>query len=396
MRKYRGTGVSPGLAFGTVYVLSKQVLIPEKSRGFGAETERKRFLTVRETVAASLLVLSKSVKDEIGQNESDIFLAHSRIAFDRTLERETVRLIEQEDTTAEWALYAAAAKVCERLSAVSDPTIRGRVDDIRDVTGRMVASLMGNAEETHVISPGSILVADELLPSDTATLPKNCIVGFVTEKGGFTSHVVIMARALGIPAVVAVPGIRQLVETGDTITLDGVSGEVIVSPDENALTEFNKRKEDYLRQKELTDTYKTAETKTRDGKRLLVEANIGSLADLETALINGCEGVGLLRTEFLFMQSDKVPTEEEQFTFYSQCAQKLGNRPLIIRTLDIGGDKPVRHLSIEKEENPFLGMRAIRHSLRYTPLFVEQIRAILRAGCAGNVMLMLTNGGHTG
>jgi phosphotransferase system enzyme I (PtsI) len=298
-------------------------------------------------------------------------------------------LIESFDICAEWALYNASQKIAGRLSFTDDPVIRGRADDIRDVSDRIIRLLM-EVENTPIkMNTDSIIVADELLPSDIALFSKEKIKGFITEKGSFTSHVAIITRSFEIPAVAGIKNITSQVRQDDCGIIDGTTGEVIISPDEVHLTRFKLREAEYKRHKEKLAIYRSCDTITSDGKRFLVEVNIGSMADLDAALADGCEGVGLLRTEFLFMQNKRIPTEDEQYSLYHTIAEKLQGRPLVIRTLDIGGDKQIEYLHIEKEENPFLGMRAIRHSLRHRELFISQIRAILRAGCCGNVNLMI-------
>ena len=389
MKKLKGIGVSPGVAIGRVLIKIPALAVPQKKAGAGLQAEADRFDKACTAVAGELLAIAEQMKKQTGEKEAEIFAAHSRIAQDRVLRRETLKLIDTENAAAEWALYSAAQKLTARLSAANDPLISARADDIRDVSGRMVRRLMGATQSDTEIPPGSIIVADELLPSDTATLPRDRVAGFLTEKGGFTSHVAIMARALEIPAVVGVADIRKLVANGEKLALDGETGEVALSPDSAANAEFTERLKVYARQKEIVAVYKSRPTQTLDGRSLHVEGNIGNLADLDAALANGCEGVGLFRTEFLFMENNTLPTEEEQYKVYHQAAKKLGERPLIIRTLDIGGDKPVSYLNIEKEENPFLGLRAIRHSLANKPIFMPQIRAILRAGEGGNVRMML-------
>lgn len=389
MKRYQGTGVSGGAAVGEVYVKSAGAVVPTETAGREAERERERFLEAREQVAQELLRLCDKMKSEMGEKESAIFAAQASIARDRTLERETLRAIRQQGAGAEWAVYCASMALAQKLAATGDPLIRARADDIRDVSGRIIRTLMGIASAELAIPPGSVIVADELLPSDTAALPRDKLLGFVTSKGGFTSHVAIMARALDIPAVVGVTGIETLARNGERIALDGDSGEIVLVPDEAALTEYTLRIQKHLEQKRSVESYSRRETVTADGQRRHVEANIGGMADLDAALENGCEGVGLLRTEFLFMENTRLPSEEEQYDFYLEAARKLGDRPFIIRTLDIGGDKAMPGLHIEKEENPFLGLRAVRHSLRHRDIFIPQLRAILRAGVAGNVRVML-------
>jgi phosphotransferase system enzyme I (PtsI) len=389
MLQYKGIGLSPGIAVGNIYLYSRIANVPEQKRGLGLKSEADRFHSARERISNHLLELHTQARKEARADEAAIFHAHSRIALDRVLERETLALIESFDICAEWALYNASQKIADRLSSTDDPVIRGRVDDIRDVSDRIIRLLMGVESTPIKINADSIIVADELLPSDIALFSEEKTKGFITEKGSFTSHVAIIARSFETPAVAGIKNITLQVRQGDCRIIDGTTGEIIISPDEVHLTRFKQWEAEYKRHKEELAIYRSCDTITSDGKRFLVEANIGSMAYLDAALANGCEGVGLLRTEFLFMQNKRIPTEDEQYSFYHTIAVKLQGRPLVIRTLDIGGDKQIEYLHIEKEENPFLGMRAIRYSLRYRELFISQIRAILRAGCCGNVNLMI-------
>jgi len=389
MKQYKGTGVSPGIAIGQVHVLKKTALIPEKRTGKRPEVEMERFEEACARVADELIMLSKKVEKEAGEKEAEILVSHSRIALDRSLKRETLKLLEAESANAEWALHQAAGKIAERLAAMKDPLFSARADDIRDVSGKIMRHLMGIADETSQVPTGSVVVSELLLPSDTLTFTKGKVSGFVTAKGGFASHVAILARSLEIPAVVGISEIHELAADGEKLALDGETGEITLSPDDATIELYNKRLETYEKQKDMVAVYKKRRTETFDGKRLHVEANIGSLADIDAAIAYGCEGVGLFRTEFLFMEKDRLPTEDEQYEIYSKAAKKLGKHPLIIRTLDIGGDKPVDYLNIEKEENPFMGLRAIRYSLANKPVFIQQVRAILRASVSGNVQMML-------
>jgi phosphotransferase system enzyme I (PtsI) len=389
MTRYNGSGLSPGIASGNFHIYSRASTVPEQKKGMGLDAEKSRFYSDRDAVSKKLLKLYETACEETGEKEAAVFRAHSRIALDRVLERETLELLKSGDVCAEWALYGASQKINARLMALDDPVIRGRADDIRDVVDRIIRLLMGLEDTADEPESNSIIVADELLPSDTAFLSRGKINGFITEKGSFTSHVAIIARSLEIPAVAGIKNITTLVRKGGYGIIDGNTGEIIIDPDEDQLSQFRLRERKYKEHKEKLSLYRSTPTRSVDGKRFLVEANIGSLADVDDALANGCEGAGLLRTEFIFMRNNKIPTEDEQYDFYRTAAEKLQGRPLVIRTLDAGGDKQIKHLHIEKEENPFLGLRAIRHSLCHRELFTSQIRAILRAGCFGNISLML-------
>ena len=331
---------------------------------------------------------AEALRKSAGENEAKIMLGHISIVQDPFLLGEVDKLIEG-GQCAEASFESMCDMFIQIFSAAEDEVTKQRAADVRDVKAGVLSILLGiNEVRLSDVPPGTIICVRELTPSMTAEMNKENIAGILTEAGGTTSHSAILARVLEIPAVMSVPGIMAEAKNGGQAVIDGKTGEVILSPDEMQLKASMEKREKFIRERKELEKYRGRTTVSADGTEYELVCNIGKPEDAAKALEADGEGVGLFRTEFLFMDKTSTPTEEEQFREYKKAAMILGDRPLIIRTLDIGGDKEIPYLGLEKEDNPFMGFRAIRYCLKNQVLFRTQLRAILRASAFGNVSIM--------
>ena len=370
------TGViTDGISIGNAFVYEAPQTHPAAYVSGSQEEESEAF---RKALA--------SVKAELAsQAESDeIFAAHYEMADDPMLEDQAIMLIE-EGIPAYDAVLQTSDGLCAMFDEIDDEYLKARKDDVKDVCRRIARKLAGEEVSAfESVSEGSIIVAHELVPSDTAQMDFSRICGFVTETGSRTSHVCIIAASKGITAMVGVKDCMTEINNGDRLILDGANGQIIINPDASVLKEYQDKAD-----AEASIEYNPSkEVFTEDGERIWILGNAGNVEDVHEAVKAGAEGIGLFRSEFLYMESNGFPDEESQYKAYSEAARACGDRPLTIRTLDIGGDKSLSYMPLEKEENPFLGYRAIRMCLEMKDQFKTQIRAILRAGAAGNVRMM--------
>jgi len=337
-----------------------------------------------------ILEIQRKVGEGMGAQEGSIFEAHLLVLEDRTLLDEVLRVIREQEVNAEHAFHTVAERYAATLAAIDDEYLRERATDMRDVTTRVLNNLLGLEEEAdlrHLKEP-CIIVGHDLTPSKTAQLDKRFVLGFATDVGSKTSHTAIMARSLRIPAVVGLKDVSRQVESGQYALLDGLNGVLVVNPSDQSLFEYGQL---ILRQATLQQRLRdllTLPAVTLDGHRVLLNANIEQAADAEQVKANGAEGVGLFRTEYLFLNREHLPGEEQQYEAYREAAVALKPLPVVIRTLDLGGDKFLAHMQMPSELNPFLGWRAIRISLQERDIFRAQLRAILRASAEGNLKVM--------
>ncbi|MDR6225757.1 phosphoenolpyruvate--protein phosphotransferase [Desmospora profundinema] len=384
----KGVGAAPGLAIGQAVRWRKErpeVVVTEIA---DTDTEQKRLEKTVEEARQQLRELRQATLDRMGEEEAGIFDAHLSFLDDPAYIGEMKNRIRNQKKNAEAVCQQVTDEMSDMLASLDDEYMRARADDIRDVGGRLLLLLSGiQPFDPTRLEPGSVIVADELAPSDTAQFPPG-IAAMVTARGSKTAHAAIMARTLGIPAVLGLGESLERIEEGDTVIVDGESGDITLHPD----TETQQQAEaEMKRQREVREqALKRADEDafTADGHRIQVFANIGSPADVDAALQNGAEGIGLFRTEFLYLENDHWPTEEEQVRSYRQVLEAFGDKPVVIRTLDIGGDKDLPYAELPQEENPFLGHRAIRFCLANPDIFKTQLRALLRAGVHGNLWIM--------
>ncbi|QUL98181.1 MAG: phosphoenolpyruvate--protein phosphotransferase [Candidatus Fermentithermobacillus carboniphilus] len=393
--KLTGIGAAPGVSVGKAVLVrtfdldSVEALRKTISKE-DSEREIKRYKDAVKVALDELESLEKDVKGRLGEDKAAIFTAQRLMLEDPTLEYTIETKISENLFTAERACLEACEEQAKMLESMDDPYFAARAVDMRDIGKRLVRCLLGIQDRGSLksIPEGSVVVAYDLAPSDTACLEIDKVVGIVLDRGGRTSHTAILARSLGIPAVVGTQNATQLVSQGDILTLDGDKGEVGINPDEAVLSAFTARVQKFIDEKKRLSLLKDLPAMTKDGKRVELAANIGNVSDVPMVLNAGADGVGLFRTEFLFLDRTSVPTEEEQFEAYKEVLSKLSPRPIVVRTLDIGGDKEIPYLGLPKEENPFLGLRAIRLCLKERELFRTQLRALLRAASYGNLKIM--------
>ena len=381
----KGNGVSTGIGFGTVVVLRKENKQIEKNVVENPEEEMKRFKEALSKVTDE----TEQIVEKASGTEREIMNAYLMILQDPTLIAETGNAIMNQNYNAEYAVEVGFNSVIQIFENMDDEYMAGRARDIADIKERILAKL-SNVEivDLSQLHPNTIIVATELTTSDTAKLNFKNVAGIITEVGGENSHTSIMARTHAIPAITKVKNATKIFNDGENVALNGATGEIYQNPTQEEIEKLKEIEEQITKEKAELDKYKEEVTKTGDGYVVELVANIGTPSDVEIVLKNSAEGVGLFRSEFLYMDSENMPTEEEQFNAYKEVAEKMEGRPVIIRTLDIGGDKDLKYLQLEKEANPFLGYRAIRLCLDNIALFKTQLKAILRASAFGNLSIM--------
>ncbi len=389
---FEGAGVSPGTAHGKVHVVRDDLDDVARYRIAPSQIpdEIGRFEAALIQTRMQILEMQQRIAESIGAKDAAIFDAHLLVVEDRTLIDEVLRKLETDLCNVEWVFQEVATHYAETLTKIDDPYLRERALDIQDVTKRVIRNLQGKAPKTFLgLSEPHILIAHNLTPSDTASMNRERVLGIATDLGSRTSHTAIMARSLNIPAIVGLHDITAKLETGQNVLLDGTDGLLIVDPTPETLAQYaeieSRRARVVARLRELRETRST----TRDGRHIVLSANIELPEDVDAVKANGAEGIGLYRTEFLYLNRNTLPTEDEQYEIYRTVAARVRPDPLIIRTFDLGGDKLAPGtVDITDELNPFLGWRAIRFCLENIDIFKTQLRAILRASAAGNVKIM--------
>src|SRR5437660_380958 len=390
--RFEGAGVSPGIARGQIHVVRDDFDDVARYRISPSQVtdEIGRFEAALIQTRMQILEMQQRIAESIGAKDAAIFDAHLLVVEDRTLIDEVLRKLETDLCNVEWVFQEVATTYAETLNKIDDPYLRERALDIQDVTKRVIRNLQGKAPKTFLgLSEPHILIAHNLTPSDTAAMNREHVLGLATDLGSRTSHTAIMARSLNIPAVVGLHDITERLETGQHVLLDGTNGFLIVDPTPETLKRYgeieSRRVKVVAQLKELRETAST----TRDGRHIVLSANIELPEDVDAVAANGAEGIGLYRTEFLYLNRNTLPTEDEQYETYRKVAERVRPDPLIIRTFDLGGDKLAPGaVGISDELNPFLGWRAIRFCLENIDIFKTQLRAILRASAIGNVKIM--------
>ncbi len=386
----KGIAASPGIAIGKAFLYKETKLeIVEKS-SLTKEEEIERLLKGREIAKAQLEEIKENTLKKLGKDKADIFEGHVTLLEDEELMSEIDSKITSEKYTAEFALNEAIDEYATMLGNLEDAYFKERAGDLRDIGKRWLYGVMNTkAVDLSKLEPETIIVARELNPSDTAQINLENVLAFVTEIGGKTAHSSIMARSLELPAVVGVGAILEKLEDNQIIIVDAVKGEVLVDPNEETIKEYQAKRENFLKEKEELKKLKDKEAISKDGIKVDVWGNIGSPNDVKGILSNGGFGIGLYRTEFLFMEKDSFPTEDEQFEAYKVVAEAMNGYPVTIRTMDIGGDKSLPYMELPQEENPFLGWRAIRVCLDRQEILRTQFKALLRASKYGQIKIML-------
>lgn len=388
MNTIKGSPISSGIAIGKVYLKKTAAEEISFQKTENRETEKKRFEASRILAIKQVEEIHDQMLHEKGEQEASIFLAHIEMLNDTEFINGVEKSIDEAECTSEWAVKMVRDQFVEIFEAMEDAYMRERAMDIRDISGRVLRILSGSESEASLkLTEPVILVSNDLTPSDTAQMKPELVLGILNETGGPTSHAAIIARMLGIPFVIC-PDITNLVKNGQLIAFDGEAGTIELDVDDEILKVYGE-KQDAFRQKTLAlEQLKGQKSVTRDGHEILLAGNIGAPEDVKSVIQQDGQSVGLFRTEFLYMNRQDAPTEEEQFAAYKEVGEKMQGKPVVIRTLDIGGDKEVDYLNIPKEENPFLGYRAIRLCLDRVPFWEIQLRALLRASVFGNIHIM--------
>ncbi|MFD2612329.1 phosphoenolpyruvate--protein phosphotransferase [Paenibacillus gansuensis] len=384
-----GIGASNGIAIAKVFRLEHPDLTIKRGSVQDPDAEVRRFREAVEKSTRELEAIRDRTEQQLGEDKAEIFASHLLVLEDPEFVDEAIGKIESEKVNAEFALQEVSDATINFFLTMESDYIKERAADIRDVTKRVLSHLMGvQTADLASISEEVVLIAEDLTPSDTAQLNRTFVKGFVTDIGGRTSHSAIMARSLEIPAVVGTKSVTTQAEAGMMVIVDGTSGQVIVDPSEEEIREFRGKQEEYARLREEWLKAKDQPSISADGHRVEIGANIGTPKDVAGVKEHGGEGIGLYRTEFLYMGRDTMPTEEEQYEAYSSVLRQMEGKPVVVRTLDIGGDKELPYLQLPKEANPFLGYRAIRLCLDRKDLFRTQLRALLRSSVQGNLKIM--------
>ena len=391
MKRLTGIGASEGVAIGKVLLFTEEeMVIPEvKDENSTIEAELTKLEDGLKKSKTQLIAIREKVKEKMGEDKAAIFDGHILLLEDEDLIMEVEDKIKGEGLPAAKALHDGINEYCEMISKLDDPYLRERAADLKDIGKRWLKNLLGiRIKDLSDLEPDTIVVTYDLTPSDTAQLDLENCVGFLTEVGGKTAHSAIMARSLELPAVVGIKGVLNEVKEGETVIMDGEEGELFLDPSPELIAEYVAKKEKLAAEKEELKKLISEEAITTDGRKVDIWGNIGSPNDVDAVIASGATGIGLYRTEFLFMNSDHFPTEEEQYEAYKVVVQKMQGKPVTIRTMDIGGDKELPYLDLPKEMNPFLGYRAIRISLENKDMFKTQLKAILRASHYGQIKIM--------
>ncbi|WPC41708.1 phosphoenolpyruvate--protein phosphotransferase [Clostridium sp. JS66] len=385
----KGIAASKGYAIGKVLIKEANEVKIEERKIEDVKSEKERFKKALDASREQLTRIKEKAEKEMGADKAAVFESHMMLLEDPEFAGAVDMAIENDKVNAEKALDNVATMYAGIFAAMEDEYMRERGADVKDVSKRILANLAGKiSADSEEMAANTIVVAHDLTPSDTAQLDKSKVIAFLTNIGGRTSHSAIMARTLEIPAVVGLNDITTSVKNGDTVVVDGNEGIVIINPDENTVKEYEAKKEAYEKEKEELKKLISVKTVTKAGKRVEVAGNIGKPQDVHQVLENGGDAIGLFRTEFLYMDRDDMPTEEEQFESYKYAVEKMEGKSVVIRTLDIGGDKKLPYLPLPEEMNPFLGYRAIRLCLDRKDIFKVQLRALLRASAFGNLKIM--------
>lgn len=388
MQTGNGKGVFAGIAIGKVFVFKKQEMVIVRGTANTVEEEVARYKAAKELSAKQLKALFDKTAAEVGQEEAMIIDVQLLMLDDLDYEEEVMRKITEENENAAYAVTATGEEFADFFASMDDPYMKARAVDVGDVSKRIAMNIQGINPDGIKMEEPMIIVAEDLTPSETLQLDKNMILAFVTQKGSSNSHTAILARTMNIPSLVGADIEITPELNGKLMIVDGNSGKYYIDPDDITLDEKERRRKAQLQQKELLDQLKGKENVTIDGRKINIYANIGSPKDVELVINNDAGGIGLFRSEFLYLGRDSAPTEEEQFASYKYVAEKMNGKKVIIRTLDIGADKKADYFGFEQEENPALGYRAIRICLDQVDLFKTQLRAIYRASAFGQISIM--------
>lgn len=388
MQNIKGKSVYKGITMGPALLMSKGDQTVKRAKAEDAEAEIRRVEEAGEKAIAQLQKLYDKAVKEVGEASAAIFEVHQMMLEDDDYLDSIYNMIRSEGVNAEYAVAVTGDNFSQMFATMDDDYMKARAADVKDISNRLIRNLTGREEFDFASIEPSIIVADDLSPSETVQMDKDKILAFVTVHGSTNSHTAILARMMNIPALVSAPVDLSKVRTGMTVIVDGYSGEAVFEPTEELCEKTRERMREEEEKQQLLQTLKGKENVTRDGRRVNIYANIGSVGDVGYVLENDAGGIGLFRSEFLYLGRDDFPTEEEQFQAYRQVVQTMAGKKVIIRTLDIGADKQVDYFQLRKEDNPAMGYRAIRICLKQPEIFKTQLRALLRAGVYGNLSVM--------
>lgn len=386
MKTYQGKSILKGIAIGKILYYSKEEQMVQRKSITDTEAEWKRYEDAKEQASLQLNALYEKALKEVGETGAAIFEVHGMMLEDDDFNDSIKNMIQAQKINAEYAVASTGDNFSLMFSQMDDEYFQARSADIKDIAERVVRILQGKNADGDLGDEPVILAAKDLAPSETVQMDKSKLLGFVTELGSSNSHTAILARTMNIPALIGIPVSEEM--NGKVAIIDGVNGELIIDPDEEVLFAYKEKKKEEDRQRELLLQLKGKEDVTLDGKKIRLYANIGSVGDVARVLANDADGIGLFRSEFLYLEKDTFPTEEEQFQAYRTVAETMAGKKVIIRTLDIGADKQADYFQLDHEENPAMGYRAIRICLDRPEIFKTQLRALLRASAYGNIGIM--------
>ena len=388
MNKYTGKSVFGGIAIGKIMVYEKGEHQVKRVKVTDAESEKNRYYEAVETAFKQLGELHDKALREVGEANAAIFEIHQMMLEDDDYKESVEHIIESQMVNAEYAIAQTGDNFSQMFAAMDDEYMRGRAADVKDITERLLGILSGNTGSGVDADEPVIMVAEDLAPSETVQMDKSKILSFVTQKGSVNSHTAILARTMGIPALIGSDIVIDDSLNGKQGVVDGTNGVVYIEPDEATLSAMQEEQRKDNEKKALLQELKGKEDVTLDGKKIKLYSNIGNIKDLANVIANDAAGIGLFRSEFIYLESDTFPTEEEQFNIYRTVAESMAGKPVIIRTLDIGADKQCDYFGLDKEDNPALGLRAIRICLTRLEIFKTQLRALYRASAYGNISIM--------
>ena len=388
MRIYNGKSVFNGIAIGKIRVYKKDVQQVKRTKVTAMEAELSRFASAKEEAVRQLQGLYDKALKEVGEANAAIFEVHQMMLDDVDYNESVENIVRSQEVNVEYAVAATGDNFSQMFAAMDDDYMRERAADVKDISERLLTILSGKEDHTASAKEPAIIIADDLAPSETVQLDKDMVLSFVTVHGSTNSHTAILARMMEIPALVGTKLPLDDTVDGKTGIVDGGDGKVYVDPDEETLLRMRKKQEEEQHRKELLLTLKGRENVTLDGRKVMLYANIGNIKDLAMVMQNDAGGIGLFRSEFIYLEKEDYPSEEEQFQIYKQAAETMAGKRVIIRTLDIGADKQCGYFDMEQEENPALGVRAIRICLTRPDVFKTQLRALFRASAFGNIAVM--------
>lgn len=388
MQVFKGKSVFGGIAIGRIYVYQKGEQQVRRTRITDIPKEKERYRAASGTAMEQLKELYHKALNEVGEENAAVFEVHQMMLEDDDFVESVENIIETQEVNAEYAVAVTGDNFSQMFASMDDDYMRGRAADVKDISERLITVLNGGAAGGIQSEEPVIVLADDLAPSETVQMDKDKVLSFVTVHGSVNSHTAILARTMGIPALIGTDIPMDETVDGKMAVVDGAGGCIYVEPDEDTLARMNGRKQQEEEQKELLLSLKGRENVTRDGQKVMLYANIGNIRDLATVLQNDAGGIGLFRSEFIYLESEDFPSEEEQFQIYRKVAETMAGKRVIIRTLDIGADKKCDYFDMEEEENPALGCRAIRICLTRPEIFKTQLRALLRASAYGNIAIM--------